>query len=244
MEEHNRRIKERQEQSPEGQGITPPPYLEQQFDDPASSANQRKTDVPIQPIWGLPPVHEYPERHVHPTVYVHPEQVVMPGTRTSEGPKTIPESSQKEFPEQFGKNSPKNSDEELIPNSLPPTESKPVAGITSYKKKGKVGRQRKYEELGNNGEIPVKEVVLFRHVKGRHWPGMSQDMREWYEFYYFRKPVRTERAKDAEDYTRHVKSWERGQRWIAEYEASQGRQYQAPSLGNSGKIVAYRKRAN
>ncbi len=236
MEEHNRRIRERQAQPPEGQGTTPPPDMHiEQPNEP------KRTDVPLPPIWGLSSMHEYPERHVHPVTIVHEAQVQkMPENAA----KTIPESREKQLPEQFGNNSPKNSDEELIPNSLPPTESKPVAGIAPYKKKGKVGRQRKYEELGNNGEIPVKEVVLFRHVKGRHWPGMSQDMREWYEFYYFRKPVRTERAKDAEDYTRHVKSWERGQRWIAEYEASQGRQYQAPSLGNSGKIVAYRKRAN
>ncbi len=192
--------------------------------------------------------------HVHPVEVKHIIERIRPEV---EGPKppiwdvrepevepetireTIPEQEQKQFPEQFGNNSPKNSESEL----LEPPEPAPQGGLAPYKKKGQVGRKRKYEEPGNNGEIPVKEVVLFRHIKGRQWPKMSQDMQEWYEFYYFSKPKRTERAKDAEDYNRHVKSWERGQGWVAEYEASQGRPYQSQAVGHSGKIVAYRKRA-
>jgi len=147
--------------------------------------------------------------------------------------KTIPEKEQKQFPEQFGNNS------ETIRkgNSLEPTQTAPIAAGEGYKKKGQVGRKRKYEEVGNNGEIPVKKVVIFRHVKGRHWPGMSQDMQEWYDKYYFTKPKKTGKA---EDYARHVKSYERGQRWIAEHE---GRDYQPRAVGHSGTVIAYRKRA-
>jgi len=72
---------------------------------------------------------------------------------------------------------------------------------------------------------------------GRHWPGMSQDMKEWYEWYYFTKPVRTERAKDARDYERHVKAWERGRKWIAE-------ECGIEALGDSRKVIAIRKRSS
>lgn len=146
---------------------------------------------------------------------------------------TIPEPEQKQFTEQFGNNSPNNSDSEL----LEPPEPAPQAGSGGYKKKGIVGRKRKYEEPGINGEIPVKKVVLYRHIKGRHWPGMSQDMQEWYDRYYFTKPKRTGKGAD---HARHIRSYERGQRWIAEHE---GRAYQPGTVGHSGKIVAYRKRA-
>ncbi len=181
----------------------------------------------------MEPVHEYPERHVHPVTYVHPEQVVMPENEAKTIRETIPEPGQKQFTEQFGNNSPNNSESEL----LEPSEPAPQAGSGGYKKKGIVGRKRKYEEPGNNGEIPVKKVVLFRHIQGRHWPGMSQDMQEWYDRYYFTKPKKTGKGAD---HARHIRSYERGQRWIAEHE---GRAYQPGAVGHSGKIVAYRKRA-
>jgi hypothetical protein len=171
----------------------------------------------------------------HPeTVTLPPVQEVQPTAKQPETiPETIPEQEQKEFPKQFGNNS------ETIRkgNSLEPDTQAPGASGGGYKKKGRVGRQRRYEEPGKNGEIPVKKVVLFRHVKGRHWPGMSQDMQEWYDKYYFTKPKKTGKA---EDHARHLKSYERGQRWIAEHE---GRDYQPGAVGHSGKVLAYRKRA-
>jgi hypothetical protein len=176
----------------------------------------------------------------------HPETVTLPPVQEVEQytkpvksiPNSIPEKEQKEFPEQFVKNSPNNSDSELLPNSLKPDKQAPIAIGESYKKKGKIGRQRRYEEYEKNGEIPVKKVVLYRYVKGRHWPGMSQDMQEWYDKYYFTKPKKTGKA---EDHARHVKSYERGQRWIAEHE---GRAYQPGTVGHSGKVLAYHKRAS
>lgn len=111
-----------------------------------------------------------------------------------------------------------------------------ASGVASGKmKKIGLGRKRKYEEYGIEDIEPVKEVILFRYHMGRHWPGMSQDMQDWYEFYYFEKPKRAEKVKDAKDYERHARSWERGQRWIAE---------EAQGLADSGKIVALRKRTS
>jgi hypothetical protein len=171
---------------------------------------------------------------VTPAIQSEPERVrEQPKIEPKTIPETIPENEQKEFPEQFGN----NSETIQIPNSSEPDKQAPVPAGEGYKKKGRVGRQRRYEEPGKNGEIPVKKVVLFRHIQGRHWPGMSQDMQEWYDRYYFSKPKKTGKAAD---HARHVKSWERGQRWIAEYE---GRSYQSGAVGHSSKIVAYRKRA-
>jgi hypothetical protein len=166
------------------------------------------------------------------------EQVPVVAAPTfAELPKTIPELESKQFPKQFGNNS---ESELFVPDK--PT---PQAAIAPYKKIGKVGRKRRYEEPGMNGEIPVKKVVLYRHIRGRHWPGMSDDMREWYEHYYFTKPTRTERAKDAKDYERHVKSYERGRQWIAAYAtASNTAPLQGTgTLGDSRKVLPYRKRA-
>src|SRR6266536_1472297 len=192
---------------------------------------------PVKPV-----VPEQPRQQV---IMSHPDTVTLPPVQevirqqkpskivTPEPSKTIPEKEQKEFPKQFGNNS------ETIRkgNSLEPTKQAPIAAGEGYKKKGQDGRKRKYEEDGNNGEIPVKKVVIFRHVKGRHWPGMSQDMQEWYDKYYFTKPKKTGKAAE---YARHVKSYERGQRWIAEHE---GRDYQPGTVGHSGTVIAYRKRA-
>ena len=142
-------------------------------------------------------------------------------------------------PELFGgdnpnkNNSPNNSETIRIEPSEPPSQ----ASSDKIKKIGKVGRKRKYEGPGIDDIPPVKEVVLFRYKMGRHWPGMSDDMREWYEFYYFTKPNRGDRAKDARDYERHVKSYERGRKWIAE-------ECGIEALGDSRKIVAIRKRSS
>ncbi len=111
------------------------------------------------------------------------------------------------------------------------------ASSGKMKKVGTPGRKRKYEQTGIDDIPPVKDVIVYRYKMGRHWPGMSDDMREWYEFYYFTKPNRAERAKDARDYERHVKAWERGRKWIAE-------ECGIEALGSSRKVIAIRKRSS
>ena len=191
------------------------------------------------PIIG--PTAPEPYQRTQPLIIVQPVPPAVPFLAKNE-----PELAPKRIREELPNNSPNNSDSELFPNSFEPDKpaSPAQAGgnVPAYKAIGQVGRKRKYELPGNRGEIPVRDVVLFRHIKHRHWPGMSDDMRDWYERYYFKKPTKAERAQDAEDYERHVKSWERGRKWIAEYEASKGQA--TSSLGNSGKVVAYRKRAH
>jgi hypothetical protein len=98
------------------------------------------------------------------------------------------------------------------PELFAPSEVAPQAAMPAYKKKGKVGRQRKYDELGIDDVEPVREVILLMHHTGQGWPGMSKDMRNYYEYWYFTKP---NKRKDGKDYERHVKCWERKERWIA-----------------------------
>lgn len=131
-------------------------------------------------------------------------------------------------PEQFPNNS----------ETIPEMPAASASGDDSEKltKIGRVGRQRRYEEAGIKDIPPVKDVVLFRYAMGRHYPGLSRDMQDWYEHYYFTRPIRAERARDAKEYERHVKSWERGRRWIAE-------EYGVEALADSRKIIALRRRA-
>lgn len=89
-----------------------------------------------------------------------------------------------------------------------PDKTAPQADAPAFKKVGKVGRQRRYDELGIDDVEPIKEVVLFRHQMGSHWPGLSKDMENYYERMYFTKPKRG--SKDA----KHSKCWERRERWI------------------------------
>ena len=100
---------------------------------------------------------------------------------------------------------------ETIPNNSPPELFEPpqLADIPELEKIGP-GRQRRYEELGKDDIESVREVVLFRHEFGKHWPGLSKDMEAYYEHFYFTKP-----KKGGKDYDRHVKCWERRNRWIA-----------------------------
>lgn len=117
-----------------------------------------------------------------------------------------------------------------------PPEPPVQASSEKIKKLGTIGRKRKYEHPGIENIPPVKDVVVYRFKMGRHWPGMSQDMKEWYEWYYFTKPQRGEKVKDARDYERHIKAWERGRKWIAE-------ECGIEALGDSRKIIAIRKRS-
>ncbi len=127
---------------------------------------------------------------------------------------------------------------ESIPPTIPEVDSEQAPEDTQEKleKIGKVGRQRRYESPGIKKIPPVKDVVLFRYKMDRAYPGLSKDMEEWYEHYYFTKPTRAERAKDAKEYERHVKSWQRGRKWIAEEEGIE-------AVGDSDKVIPYRRRA-
>jgi predicted GIY-YIG superfamily endonuclease len=88
----------------------------------------------------------------------------------------------------------------------------PQSGIPVFKKIGRIKRRR-YEELGIDDAEPVKEVVLFRHHLGQYWPGISEDMKAYYDYYYFSKPSK---ARDGKDYAKHVRCWKRRTKWLAE----------------------------
>lgn len=94
-----------------------------------------------------------------------------------------------------------------------PVAPTPQVDVPAFKKVGKVGRQRRYETLGIDDIEPIKELVLFRHQMGRHWPGLSKDMEAYYERNYFTKP---KRGSDAT----HKKCWERRERWLAQTESA------------------------
>lgn len=144
----------------------------------------------------VPEVEQKPE--LERANFVPPQNKKQPETEQ----KTIPGDSKKNSPEKK-----KNSLPELLRPDKPSSQAEP------FKKRGKVGRKRKYEEIGIDGERPVKHIVLFYHSTGRHWPGMSEDMQEYYEYWYFTKP---NRRKDGKDYERHVKAVERIERWFTE----------------------------
>ncbi len=131
-----------------------------------------------------------------------------------------------EGPPSASNNSENDSDSELFE----PTQVAPEADGDEFEKIGKVGRQRKYDQFGNHGENPVRDVVLYRYKTGEHWPGLSDDMQAWYEFYYFTKPSK---AKDGDKYEQHKRAWDRRSNWITE---------EATALGISRKIIAYRRR--
>jgi len=174
----------------------------------------------------MEPVHEYPERHVHPVTYVHPEQMIVsevaeytPPPR-AEVPNSIRPINSAKPDSRIRKNSESGTKAELIPNSseLKPRPTQPIA---SYKRVGRVGRQRKNEEEGEHGENPVREVVIYRYVRGRQYPALSSDMKRWYEFFYFRKPEQGEKPFNANtNYEQHVEAYERGRRWIEAETAS------------------------
>lgn len=102
---------------------------------------------------------------------------------------------------------PPRNDQELIA----PNKPSPQADGEEFEKIGP-GRQRRYDELGEKDVEPVRELVLFRNEFGRHWPGLSKDMEQYYEHYYFTRP---NKRKDGKNYERHVKCWERRTKWLA-----------------------------
>jgi hypothetical protein len=88
--------------------------------------------------------------------------------------------------------------------------------IEPYEMIGRVGRQRKYEERGNRGELPIKQLVLYRYKLKRQIPGLSDDMERWYEFFYFTKP---DKGKDGDKYEQHARAYKRGRKWITDERA-------------------------
>ena len=130
-------------------------------------------------------------------------------------------SEQKNVPPANEKNSPNNSetipsriDDELFAPDTPASQ----ADIPEFEKIGP-GRQRRYEELGKDDVEPIRELVLFRHQFGRHWPGLSRDMETYYERFYFTPP---NKKKDGKDHDKHVKCWERRTKWLAATESAPG----------------------
>lgn len=83
------------------------------------------------------------------------------------------------------------------PRSKPTTPGKPLG--------------RKYDNEG------IRQLVLHRY---RHsaWPeDMSRDMKQDYEFFYFKHPKKAE-ASNPQKYARHQRAWARSRQWIEEYE--------------------------
>jgi hypothetical protein len=92
----------------------------------------------------------------------------------------------------------------------------PQAEIAPFENEQHKGRLRKYEEVGIYGDLPVRDVVRFRFLNGRHIEGTSEDMQADVEYWYFTRP---NKAKDKEDYERHVKAWGRRVKWLVGLEA-------------------------
>lgn len=231
--------------------MTPPPTSRApdppRVQEPESIAPASPQVVVVQ----LPASPAQPVEPVRETVYVYipPEHRVKKAPESGKlGPNVSPKSTRpaeqpaakiirSEDPKNnLDNNSPNNSANNSEPELLEPAQPAPKATVAPYKKKGTVGRKRRYEELGKNEEEPVKVVVLYRYHTGRHWPGMSKDMQDWYDRYYFTRP---NKAKDGNEYERHVKAYERRRKWIAEERG----EAVAP-LGRSRKVVPYRRRAH
>lgn len=113
-------------------------------------------------------------------------------------------------------------------------EPAPQADMPTYENEKHMGRLRKYEEVGIYGDLPVRDVVRFRFVNGRHIEGMSQDMMDEFDHWYFTRP---NRKKDGADYAKHLRAWERRERWIADIQTI-GSAHPAPVTD----LLAERKR--
>ena len=115
--------------------------------------------------------------------------------------------------------------------------------MPEVEEESEVGRKRKYEETGIYGDISIKDVVLFRYIKQRHFPGLSKDMQEWYEHFYFTAPVVGEKPFRGKDYEQHKRAYERGQRWFAAHDTAS--HASAEAMGHSGApIIPFPQRAN
>jgi hypothetical protein len=112
-------------------------------------------------------------------------------------PPTAPNNSSNNFPEElFGGH-----------------EAAPQAAITPFENERHSGRLRKNEEVGIYGDLPVCDVVRFRAKYGRHIEGMSADMQEEYDYWYFTVPSK---RKDKDKYAKHVRAWNRRTKWLSD----------------------------
>src|SRR5205823_13221677 len=84
--------------------------------------------------------------------------------------------------------SPNKSETNPFSDLFGSSEVAPQALIAPFENEKHLGRLRKYEEVGLRGDLPVREVVRFRYANGRHIEGMSADMQEEYDYWYFTKP--------------------------------------------------------
>jgi hypothetical protein len=238
---------------------THPPTSEIVYVPVPPSRPRQASPLPVRPTRRPRPFIASPKEHVpertrapeepgtnivigHPTPVGLPE---MPKPKRIESPKySGPKPTIRSIrPPNNSINSDKNSDNSVVPrDSEPKTElNKPneTVPLEPFERIGRVGRQRKYEER-KNGINSVRDVVLYRHVKGKHYPGLSSDMRRWYEFFYFRPPMKGEKPFNANtSYEQHVEANERGQDWIRRYE-SHGT---TRSLGHSGSLDLQARRA-
>jgi len=89
----------------------------------------------------------------------------------------------------------------------------PEADIAPFENERHIGRLRKYEEVGIYGDVPVRDVVRFRFLNKRFIDGMSQDMQDEYEYWYFTRP---NKSKDGKEYDRHGRAWKRREKWLAD----------------------------
>jgi hypothetical protein len=215
----------------------------------AVSPEPVRTIVHEQPIYIVKPVVIAPARHAEPEIDDNPRPT-LPIPRIPAQRETIPVSAPKQFqPENNVESIPNNSERvpksvESIPESAQNVPEPEMRGLDmpEVEDDGEVGRKRKYDDTGIYGDISIKDVVLFRHIKQRHFPDLSADMREWYEHFYFKVPVPGEPSYRGKDYEQHKRAYERGQRWIAAYDA---RDASTQALGDSGAtIIPISRRAN
>ena len=87
------------------------------------------------------------------------------------------------------------------------------ADIKGFKSVKSGGRERKYEEIGIRGAVSVRQVIVYRKKMKRYPPDTSPKMQEYYTYWYFTRP---NKAKDGDDYERHVSAYQRAQKWLAE----------------------------
>jgi hypothetical protein len=199
--------------------------------------------APVQPATVVVPE----QTRQRPIMIVQPVQPVVPRMEPEAEPGRI-DSPNNSVPKPTiqtirPNNSGNNSNNSVEPSNSPepelkkPNETVPLA---PFEKIGRVGRQRKYEEKGNRGENSVRDVVLYRHIKGRHYPGLSSDMKRWYEFFYFKSPMKGEKPFNANtSYEQHIEAYERGQEWIRRHEFNRTTR----PVGHSGPIDLQARRA-
>ena len=197
---------------------------------------------PVEPVYVDQPIVHIVERPVPVPVMQSEVAEYSPPPRAN-----VPENARKTIPPKNSKEFPKNS--QRIPNqaqnepeSFDAPEPENALNMPEIEDEGDVGRKRKNEDTGIYGDISVKDIILFRYIKKRHWPDLSGDMKAWYEHFYFKRPVKSEKPYRGRDYEQHKRAYERGQEWIAEYNASNAG---AQTVGHSGTApIPFPKRAS